>query len=206
MSMDRLEHVPEGAWVAASPDGQAIVASAQSGDRGAFTAIVERYQAVVYRWSIGLVSDRDEAEDIMQEVFVIVYQKLGSFRGDASFDGWLYRITRRVAEKQRRKKKRRAILGALPAARPTGEVYVTDPGGRVDREHALALIHEAVKDLPARQREAFDIVDLQGYSPAEAAEMLEMKPVSVRANLFKARASIRRLILSTHPQFSMRDE
>jgi len=164
--------------------------------------MVDEFQPRVYRWAVGLVSDRDEAEDVVQETFVLVYENMGSFRGDGSFEGWLYRIMRRVVERQRRKRKRRTFLGALPAARPTAEVYTTDPGGRIDRERALALIHESVHELPLRQREVFDLCDLQGRSPAEAAEMLGLKAVSVRANLFKARTAIRRQILSTHPQYA----
>ena len=192
---------PNSALDVVTADADALVRRAQGGNAEAFTALVERYQAVVYRWSTGLVSDRDDAEDIMQEVFVLAYTSLASFRGEASFDGWLYRITSRVAGKQRRKKKRRAILRALPAARPSLEVYITDPGGRVDRERALAMIQEAVERLPERQREVFDLVDLQGLSPMDAAALLEMKAVSLRASLFKARASVRRLILLTHPNY-----
>jgi RNA polymerase sigma-70 factor (ECF subfamily) len=81
-------------------------------------------------------------------------------------------------------------------------VYTTDPGGRVDRELLLAQIYESVRELPARQREVFDLCDLQGRTPAEIAEMLGMKAVSVRANLFKARAAIRRKILLTHPRYA----
>ena len=56
--------------------------------------------------------------------------------------------------------------------------------------------------LPPRQREIFDLVDLQGLSPSEAAERTGMKPVSIRANLFKARKAIRESLLATHPSYS----
>ena len=183
------------------PDREFLV-RVQAGDTVAFTTFVERYKPTVFRWAVGMVHDGDEAEDITQEVFVLAYRKLRSFRGEGSFDGWLYRITHRVAERQRSKKKRRSLLGALPAAQRTAEVYTTDPGARVDREQALALIQESVIDLPLRQREIFDLCDLQGHSPAEAGELLGMKPVSVRASLFKARAFIRRSIMLTHPRYS----
>jgi RNA polymerase sigma-70 factor (ECF subfamily) len=181
--------------------GQELMARIQSGDADAFTSLVERYQSLVYRWSIGIVFDGDEADDVTQEVFVLAYRKLASFRDEGTIEGWLYRITRRVAGRQGRKRTRRALLAALPAARPVREVYTTDPGARVDREQALLLILESVTELPERQREVFDLVDLQGYTPAEAGELLALKPVSVRANLFKARESIRGSIVKTHPRF-----
>src|SRR5688500_3855358 len=182
-------------------DGKSLMARARRGDPEAFTSFVEQYQPLVYRWSIGLIYDRDEAEDVMQEVFVLAYRKMGSFREEGTIEGWLYRITSRIAGKHRRKQKRRSLLGELPAARPSREVYTTDPGGRVDSEQALALIRESAAALSQRQREVIDLVDLQGFSNVEAGEMLALKPVSVRANLFKARASVRRAILSLHPRF-----
>jgi DNA-directed RNA polymerase specialized sigma24 family protein len=78
-------------------------------------------------------------------------------------------------------------------------VYLTDPGARVDRQRAVALIQTIATTLPMRQREVFILCDIEGRTPAEVAVMLDMKDVSVRASLFKARASIRRTILATHP-------
>ena len=89
-----------------------------------------------------------------------------------------------------------------PAARPERDMYTTDPGGRVDRQRAATVIRELFSDLPRRQREIFDLVDLQGLSPAEVAERTGMRPVSVRANLFKARKAIRDSLLATHPAYS----
>ena len=175
-------------------------------EKSAFTPFVERMKPLVFRWALGLVGDADEAEDVTQETFVVAYQRLGSFRGDGSIEGWIYRITRRVAERRRGKARRRKELGALPAARPTNEVYLTDPGARVDRERALVLIWQAVSKLPPRQREVFDLCDMQGHSPTEAADMLDMKPTTVRANLFKARTAVRRGFLREHPHYAERNQ
>lgn len=162
---------------------------------------VERFKPTVFRWAAGLVPDRDDAEDIAQEVFVRVYQSHRSFAGSGTLEGWVYRITQRVAHRHRQKVRRRGILGASAAAQPGTEVYTTDPGGRVDRDRTMMLIHASMCALPQRQREVFDLCDLQGRNPAEAAELLGVKAVSVRASLFKARQSIRRSILAAHPRY-----
>lgn len=169
-----------------------LIARTRAGDESAFAALVERYRPLVFRWAIGLVGDADDAEDITQEVFVRVHRKLWSFRGDGSFDAWLYRITRRVVLRLRPRDPRRT--DAINA-----DLYVTDPGGRVDRERAIALIQMIAASLPMRQREVFILCDVEGRTPTEVAKILNMKDVSVRASLFKARASIRRTILATHP-------
>jgi RNA polymerase sigma factor (sigma-70 family) len=178
-----------------------LASLASSGDDSAFTTLVTRFHPAVFRWALMFAGDPDEAEDITQEVFVRTYRQLGQYRSDGPLDAWLYRITRRTATQMRRTRKRRGRLALSPAAQPLRDVYTTDPGGRVDRERAASVIRELFADLPRRQREIFDLVDLQGFSPAEAAERTGMKPVSVRANLFKARKAIRESLLATHPSY-----
>lgn len=171
-----------------------LVARTRDGDDAAFAMLVGRYHPVVFRWALGLSGDRDEAEDIVQEVFVRVHGKLSGFRGDGPFDAWLYRITRRVALRMSR-------TIPSPTASASQDVYITDPGARVDRERAVALVQSIALTLPMRQREVFILCDLEGRTPTEVAVILNMKDVSVRASLFKARASIRRAILATHPYY-----
>jgi RNA polymerase sigma factor (sigma-70 family) len=178
-----------------------LASLASAGDDAAFTTLVTRFQSAVFRWALTFARDPDEAEDITQEVFVRTHRQLGDYRSDGPLEAWLYRITRRVALQLTRKGKRRARLALTSAASPSREVYITDPGGRVDRERAATVIHELFAGLPRRQREIFDLVDLQGLSPAEAAERTGMKAVSLRANLFKARKAIRESLLATHPGY-----
>lgn len=179
-----------------------LASLASAGDDAAFTSLVTRFQPAVFRWSLIFARDPDEAEDITQEVFVRVHRQIGGYRSDGPLEAWIYRITRRTATQLRRKRGRRGRLALTPAARPDREVYTTDPGGRVDRQRAATVIHELFSELPRRQREIFDLVDLQGLSPIEVAERTGMKPVSVRANLFKARKAIRDGLLATHPAYS----
>jgi RNA polymerase sigma-70 factor (ECF subfamily) len=178
-----------------------LVSLAASGDDSAFTTLVTRFQPAVFRWALMFAADPDEAEDITQEVFVRTYRQMGSYRSEGSVEAWLYRVTRRAATQMRRTRRRRGRLALSPAARPLHDVYTTDPGGRVDRERAAIVIRELFAELPRRQREIFDLVDLQGFSPSEAAERTGLKPVSVRANLFKARKAIRESLLATHPSY-----
>ncbi|HEX3534990.1 MAG TPA: RNA polymerase sigma factor [Gemmatimonadaceae bacterium] len=183
-----------------------LVSLASAGDDAAFTTLVTRYHPAVFRWALTFAWDPDEAEDIAQEVFVRAHRQLSNYRSDGSLEAWLYSITRTAAWQARRTHKRRLRLALSPAARPLRDVYTTDPGGRVDRERAARVIMELFSELPQRQREIFDLVDLQGMSPAEAAARTGMKPVSVRANLFKARKAIRAKLLATHPSYRELDK
>jgi len=176
----------------------AYVQRAAARDDAAFVALIEQYKSQVFRWALALCGDDDEAEDITQEVFVRVHEKASTFAGSGSFDGWLYRITRRVFLRSRRTAVRRAQL----APAHTAEVYLTDPGARVDRQRAVELIRSVAEQLPLRQREVFVLCDLDGRTSAEAATMLGIKDVTARASLFKARANIRRSILASHPAYT----
>jgi len=178
-----------------------LASRASAGEDAAFTTLVTRFQPAVFRWALIFARDSDEAEDIAQEVFVRTHRQIGNYRSDGPLEAWLYRITRRAATQMRRKFRRRGRLALTPAARPPRDVYTTDPGGRVDRQRAATVIRELFAELPQRQREIFDLVALQGLSPAEVAERTGLKPVSVRANLFKARQSIRAGVLATHPAY-----
>ena len=73
---------------------------------------------------------------------------------------------------------------------------------RIHRTRVMDLVLAYFRALPARQREVFDLVDLQGYSPAEVATMLDLNPATVRASLFKARRTVRRKIFERHPELA----
>jgi RNA polymerase sigma-70 factor (ECF subfamily) len=203
---DAVPHLPDLALVPSSappPPSTSyvdVVRRARDGDSLSFGQLVALYQPTVFRWALGLVRSRDDAEEVTQDVFVIAWRKLSTFRGDGSLDAWLYRITRRLALRARRRGAR-SLLGLLPQHGSSPSVYITDPGGRVDQARLLALVDSAAKALPPRQRELFELCDLQGLAPQEAAELIGMKPVTARANLFKARAAMRQAILRTHPSY-----
>ncbi len=174
------------------------VEQANLGNALAFNDLVEALQPSVYRWALTFARDPDEADEITQETFVLVHRKLDQYRGDSAVEGWVYLITRRVALQRHRRRRRRDLLSARSFS--FGEdVYTTDPGARVDRERMSEFIHHFFTKLPARQREVFDLVDLQGHDPAEVADMIGVRAGTVRANLFKARAAIRERILELHP-------
>jgi RNA polymerase sigma-70 factor (ECF subfamily) len=162
--------------------------------------LITDLQPLVFRWALVFTADPDEADDITQETFVLMYRRLAQYGGEASFQGWLYRITRRVASQRGRTQRRRARLAGSARARPEIEVYHTDPGARVDRERLRDRVFESLDRLPEKQREVFDLVDLQGLTPAEAAELTGSNPSTVRGHLFKARSSIRNRLVATQSE------
>jgi RNA polymerase sigma-70 factor (ECF subfamily) len=176
----------------------------RAGDRSALDPLLTQIHPVLYRWALANATDTDDADDIAQQALVAVYRKVGQFRGESPFAVWLYRLTTRTAAERRRTRARRRALDVRAEAHVTRRVYETDPGGRVDRDRLTALVRECYDRLPPQQRAALSLVDLEGYTPAEAAELMELAPGTLRANLFKARTSVRRQVFASSPALAER--
>ena len=181
-----------------------LLARWRAGDPAALDLLLAKVHPMLYRWALANATDVDDAEDIAQQSLLTVFRKIDQFRGDSPLEVWLYRLTMRTAMQRRRTLARRQALDARANADVTRRVYHTDPGGRVDRDRLTALVRDCYDHLPPQQRAALSLVDLEGYSPAEAAELMELAPATLRANLFKARSSIRRQILALSPALAER--
>lgn len=178
----------------------ALVARVQAGDTAAFADLVERCYRRIHRWALGWTGDPDDAEDVTQEVLVRLHHHLSRYRGQARFTTWLYQITRNAAiDHERRRQRRVRAAQRHLLLEESARAATPGPDAGIERAELLVAVRAAFKDLPPRQREVFDLVDLQGYAAVEAAEMLDMKPVTARAHLFRARRSVRRAVLERHP-------
>jgi RNA polymerase sigma-70 factor (ECF subfamily) len=193
-------------------DLDALARAAGDGDAAAFERLVRSIHRTVYRWALVRVGDADDAEDVTQRVFLKLHSSLGGWEGRSRFTTWLYRITANESASWRRKIVRRArwvvrssapdgSAEGGPDGRDTGWAGVVAAPGVVEAERReLAQVAVArFRELPSRQRQVMDLVDFQGHAPSDVAEMLQMNPNTVRANLFKARRSLREKILETHP-------
>ncbi|UCF19486.1 MAG: RNA polymerase sigma factor [Gemmatimonadota bacterium] len=179
---------------------QALIRGAQAGEGAAFEDLVRRYYGQIYRWAVARTGDRDEAEDVTQETLLRLHRHLPSFDGRSRFSTWLYQVTRSAAADLHRKRARRERL-ALRVKRHT-PVAVDPRGDEVvtDERRASDLVKTFLEELSERQREVFDLVDLQGFSTVDVSEMLRMEPVTVRSHLFRARKAIRKKILAARPE------
>ena len=179
----------------------ALIRGAKAGDEAAFEGLVRRHYDQIYRWALARTGDWDEAEDVTQETLVRLHRHLGGFDGRSAFNTWLYQVTRSAAADLHRKRTRRARL-ALKVKQESTAVAI-DPREdeeTTDERRASDLVKAFLEKLSERQREIFDLVDLQGFSTVEVSAMLKMEPVTVRSHLFRARKAIRRKILESHPE------
>lgn len=183
--------------------GPDIVRSAKAGDPEALRTLVERAYPTVRRWALVHTGDPAEADDLTQDVMVTVIKRLDAFAGDARFTTWLYTVTRNAATDRLRSAGRRERRLTDPRLRPeVTPPRAEDPSTAADRGHIGTVVDAFFHELPERQREVFDLAEIQGVPAVEIARRLGIEAVSVRAHLFKARRALRTRILQSHPELA----
>jgi RNA polymerase sigma-70 factor, ECF subfamily len=167
------------------PDESAVVDHARAGDGAAFAELVARYAPMVLSLALASTGSRLDAEDVVQDTFLVAWVALPRFRGDAAFSTWLYGLARsRCADRARRAavRPRLARYGGGQEEEPSSP----DPERR---KTALAILRAAAR-LPLAQRQAVLLRDVQGFSYEEVASIQDVSVGTVRSRIAAARRRI----------------
>jgi RNA polymerase sigma-70 factor, ECF subfamily len=186
---------------ASGSSDETLAARAAAGDDSAFEAIVERYQARVFRLACRLTSETD-APDVLQETFLQAYRHLRSFRGESQFGTWLFRIATNAALMHRRASGRRPsepLDQFLPkfdeqgrhAATPAELQVVSRTEELLDRQFLADKAREGIARMPDIYRDAFVLRDLEDMSTADVARALDIEQAAVRQRVHRARLMLR---------------
>ena len=167
---------------------------AASGNIAAFELIYERYHRRTYSLCLRMTSSQTEAEDLTQEVFIQLFRKIGSFRGDSAFSTWLHRLTvNQVLMHFRRrsvKNERTSEDGEMPEQMVRG----TANPNRMQVVDRIAL-KNAIAELPNGYRKVFVLHDVQGFEHEEVARMMGISIGTSKSQLHKARLKLRGLLI-----------
>jgi RNA polymerase sigma-70 factor, ECF subfamily len=165
-----------------------LVRRAAGGDREAFAEIYERHRTVVYRFARLMTGSETTADDVTQEVFVILMRNLRSYEPQrAGLLTYLYGVARNVT---RNRLRRDCRFVALECARETPCPASDDPHDAAARAQQRARLREAIRALPSRYREAIILSDVQDLSYAETARVLDLPVGTVRSRLSRGRHMI----------------
>jgi len=174
-----------------------LVEGARRGERGALERLAGALRPLVCRWALVMTGDPDDAEDVAQVVLMKTLNSLASFDGRSRVTSWVYRITRNASlDRQREKRQEQRLSEKAEWLAETRAPELEDPLDDIEMKRTLRLIRTLVTELPMTQREVFDLVDLQGLRPAEAARLLEMNPNTLRVHLLRARRRMRKEMLA----------
>lgn len=182
----------------ASPDADdfPLVERVLAGDRRGFESLVRRHERRVFRVTLAVLGNIEDAEDAMQETFVKAFRHLQQFRKESRFSTWLTRIAVNAAIQKRRA--RRNYVPLTDAE--TNEAHITpkryeqwksNPEALYGKQEIHRIIEEAIQSLPEIYREAFVLRDVEGLSAEETADVLGIGIPAVKSRLLRARLMLR---------------
>jgi RNA polymerase sigma-70 factor, ECF subfamily len=202
MSAQRQSELPELTYAE-------VVRLAQHGDAAAFERIYRLHSRKVYSLCLRMVGDPTEAEDLTQDVFLQLFRKIDTFRGESAFSTWLHRMSVNIVLMRFRKKPiAQASLDTTSNpeeefSAPAKELGVPDLhlNGVIDR----VTLQAAIDELPAGYKAMFILHDIQGYNHGEIAEIFGCSVGNSKSQVHKARMRLRELLQNTIGRSTQRD-
>lgn len=175
-----------------------LIHRSQEGDLTAFNQLVERYEKVVYNFAYRLTGSYDDASDVAQDAFVRAFNAIRSFRGDAAFTTWLFRITTNVFLDEKKKAKSRphqsldeyVELEESSVGRQIEDPSPT-PEDAVTAKERTQVLANAIASLPDYQRAMVLLYHIHQKSYEEIAEMMELPIGTVKSRLNRARLALK---------------
>jgi RNA polymerase sigma-70 factor (ECF subfamily) len=182
----------------AEQDDAQLVKASQQGDQDAFALLVQRHQRRVFNLVLRMLQDYEDAGEVTQEAFLAAWQGLPSFRGEARFPTWLYRIAYHCCLRQLERRKRERDLQAVIQAEQilegmNKEKWVEDILELRDRQ---AIVREQLEQLPTKYRMVLILRHLQEMTYEEMATVLSIPVGTVKTHLFRARNLLKERLLA----------
>ncbi len=180
----------EGKWVKA----------AQIGDTEAFDRLVMANQKRIFRALMRDCDNADLAADVMQDALIRAYRSLPSFRGDASFSTWFFRIARNMCWRRKQQLRSQETVSldqpltsdeADTLVRQIADFYAENPQDLLLEEEVRQRVQDAISRLPASLRTVLILRDMEGLSTQETAEQMGLTEAAVKARLHRARQALR---------------
>jgi RNA polymerase sigma-70 factor (ECF subfamily) len=192
--------MPNRSLAAATSADLDLAQATARGDQVAFETLMRRYNGKLFRIARAILKDDTEAEDALQEAYILAYRNIGDYRADAQLGTWLTRITINQSLMRLRKQKRERVV--IPFTTGQTADGVTDRGEVADEraESPSAAAHRAeirrilerrIDELPDAFRTVFVMREVEDMTVQETAECLSLPPATVRTRLFRARAMLR---------------
>jgi RNA polymerase sigma-70 factor (ECF subfamily) len=163
-----------------------LVRAIATGDTQAMDTLYERHGLGVLNYLLGQLADRQQAEEVLQDVMLAVWKGAASFRGDSQVRTWLLGIARHRALNARQRQR--------TPSEPLNEDIKAEPHETLEGDSSRMHIQRGLRQLPAEQRETLELIFYHGMSGPEAAALLGVSPGTVKSRLHRAKAALRELL------------
>ncbi len=177
-----------------------LIQAINSGQADKFHDLVKRYEQKLYNFSLRMCRNPSDAEDMIQDTFLNVFKYLKSFRYETKFKNWLYKVAASTCIKKRRKSKFAPDKElSLDEFLPNNETEKPDnvpewamlPLDKLLNEELSGVINKTILALPKKYRVVIVLRDIEGFSTAETAQILNLSPSNVKVRLHRARLYLR---------------
>ncbi len=177
---------------------QNFINQLQDGNQTAFSQLLDDYQQKVFGTCISFIPNKEDAEDVAQEVFLEVFKSISKFKGDSKLSTWIYKIaTNKCLEFIRKKntKKRFAFMQSImgneiPLDKTSYFTEVNHPGIILENKEKSAIIFRAIDTLPENQRVVFTLAKVDSKSYQEIVEITGKSLSSVESIMFRAKKNL----------------
>jgi len=174
-------------------DEQRMIAGLKAGEEWAFREILDRYEVRIFRHAYRMVGRRADAEDLTQEIFLEVFRSIRHFGGRSAFSTWLYRVAVNVCLEFRRRRR----MDEVPfeeAELSLGDARALDPEEATIAGELQQKVRQAIQALPGIHREVVVLHELEGFTYAEIAHILDCPVGTVKSRLYHAFQKLRELL------------
>ncbi len=173
-----------------------LIARAASGDGAAFSELMAMHESRMYAVALRMCSNREDAQDCLQDAMIRIYRSIGGFKAQSSFSTWVYRITMNTCLDELR---RRKVRGAASLDGLLESGWSPSDEDDVPERHAIAseqrrTLDKAIADLPEDMRAAVVLRDIQGFSYDEIADMLTANIGTVKSRISRGRERLRQIL------------
>ncbi len=179
-------------------DENRLIDQIRKGDIASYEILVKRYESRIFYHCLKFLGNHEDAEDVLQESFLKAFRALDSFRGDAAFPTWLYKIATNGCLLKIRQRKRRDAY-SLDEPIETGDSFIqreladwsNDPALQVDGDEVRQIIDMAINNLPDDKRIVLVLKDIENMPNKEIGELLGISLSAVKSRLHRARLVLR---------------
>ena len=182
-------------------DEKKLISRILKGDHDAFAQIVTAYEDKVYHLCFRMCGDREEAKDMAQEAFIKAWRGLAFYKHEAAFSTWLYRLTSNVCIDHLRRQKRRAASSLTVDDEEHTQIDIQDPAPtpeqQVMEDDLRETVCRAMGKLPEDFRLVLTLRVVEERSYDEIAEIMDLKPGTVKSRLARAREKLRKILLES---------
>lgn len=172
---------------------------------GAFKNLVDAYYPMVLKTAHGLLHNREDAEDICQDVFVELYQSIKKFRGESKLFTWIYRITVNKSLNYLRKRKRTSLTDNLESfvfgrrrkgLQDEATGYFSESNPKLENEEQACVLHKAIDKLPRNQKIAFTLSKYDDLPNKDVAQIMNVSLSAVESLIHRAKLNLQKSLIS----------